>query len=266
MPGNVSQLRWTGRDTIPDGIRRIFAEGFRVGDIAEPLVSFDESTASTKVAEFMDSADFDAVGIRRDGRVCGYVDRGAVAAIGFDKATVLPESAPLAAAVQALSTQPRVFVSAFGDVGGIVTKCDMQKPPVRMWLFGIVTMIEMRYALLIAESCPSDSWRQYLSEGRLKKAEDLLAERRRRRPGDLSLLDCLQLADKGQIIAHNEEIRRQTIFTSRSQAEEGIKMLEGLRNNLAHAQDIVATDWDAIVNLSRELQRVLADPEKANSR
>jgi hypothetical protein len=35
-------------------------------------------------------------------------------------------------------------------------------------------------------------------------------------------------------------------------------MLEGLRNSLAHAQDIVAGDWDAIVRLSDHLERVLA--------
>ena len=34
-------------------------------------------------------------------------------------------------------------------------------------------------------------------------------------------------------------------------------MLEGLRNNLAHAQDIVSCDWDAIVRLSDHLDRVL---------
>lgn len=265
MPGDVSQFRWSGRDAIPDGIRRIFTESFRVADIAEPLTSFDESTDAGIVARFMDAADYDAVGIRRDGRVIGYVERGKSTTIEFNAGNVLADSTPLAGAVHSLSESPRVFVTVLGEVGGIITKSDMQKPPVRMWLFGIVTMIELRYTRLIAELCPDESWRQYLSEGRVKKAEELLAERRRRARGDLALLDCLQLSDKGQVVARNEEIRRLTIFTSRNQAEEGIKMLEGLRNNLAHAQDIVATDWDAIVNLSRQLQRVLADPENATS-
>ena len=109
-----------------------------------------------------------------------------------------------------------------------MTRDDMQKPAVRMWLFGMVTMVELRYTRLIREMCPDESWRQYLSEGRLKKAEDLMAERRRRnRPADM--LDCLQLSDKGQIVARDERIRSRTIFTSRRQTEEGINMLEGLR-------------------------------------
>jgi hypothetical protein len=147
-------------------------------------------------------------------------------------------------------------VAAFGRVAGIVTRADMQKPPVRMWLFGIATLIELRYARMIEQFCPDGSWRQYLSAGRLKKAEDLLTERRRRHQ-DLTLLDCLQLSDKGQIVARDERIRSQTIFSSRGQAEEGVKMLEGLRNSLAHAQDIVSCDWDAIVRLSDELSCAL---------
>ena len=63
------------------------------------------------------------------------------------------------------------------------------------------------------------------------------------------MLDCLQFSDKGQIVARNEEIRAKTIFALCSQAEEATKRLEQLRNNLAHAQDILATDWDTIVQL-----------------
>ena len=136
----------------------------------------------------------------------------------------------------------------FGSVAGIITPADMQKAPVRMWLFGIVTLIEMRYAELIERHCQADSWKQYLSEGRLQKAEALLVERTRRNQS-LRLFDCLQFSDKGQIIARNEDVRRLTIFTSRRQVEEAVGKLEQLRNNLAHAQDILASDWDTIVQL-----------------
>ena len=37
-------------------------------------------------------------------------------------------------------------------------------------------------------------------------------------------------------------------------------MLEKLRNNLAHCQDIVTGDWEAIVALSENLDRVLDGP------
>src|SRR5262249_42249876 len=105
-----------------------------------------------------------------------------------------------------------------------------------------------RFYELIEQHCPQDSWMKYLSEARLQKAQALLEERRRRNQA-LQLIDCLQFSDKGQIIARNEDIRKLTIFPSRRRAEEAIKNLEQLRNNLAHAQDILTSDWDTITQL-----------------
>ena len=216
------------------------------------------------VARLMDAEGFDVAGIRRDGSVAGFVERARLASgpcgsemRDFNPDSLLPDSAPLLNVVKVLAADARVFVTAFGRPAGIITTATTCRSlPVRMWLFGMVTMIELRYARLIREACPNGSWRQYLSEGRLKKADEFMAERRRRhRSADL--LDCLQLSDKGQIVARDERIRGRTIFASRRQAEDGIKMLEGLRNNLAHAQDIVAADWDTIVQLASHLDRLL---------
>jgi hypothetical protein len=117
-----------------------------------------------------------------------------------------------------------------------------------MWLFGIVTLIEMRCAELIERYFPDETWKEYVSEARLQKAELLLAERRRRNQA-VRLLDCLQFSDKGQIVARTEKLRKMTVFESRRQAEDAIKKLEQLRNHLAHAQDFVACDWDTIGQL-----------------
>ena len=138
---------------------------------------------------------------------------------------------------------------------------DLQKPPVRMWLFGMITLLEMRTTRLIELKCPGDSWKQYLSESRLQKAEALLEERKRRNQ-NLELIDCLQISDKGQIIARNEEIRRLTRMQSRRQTEQAIKMLESLRNNLAHSQDIISCDWETIVGCARIWSGSSAGPRR----
>ena len=230
---------------IPDGLRRVFADAFRVADIAEPLASFDEAAPAAEAARLMAAEGYDAVGIRRGGRVWGFAE------------APLPADGPCgAAAVRGLAAGPRVFVTAFGGVAGIVTRADLLKAPVRMWLFGLVTLIELRYTRLIAEAYPDGGWTRLLSAGRVAKAEELLAERRKRRQ-ELTLLDCLQLADKRDVIVRDDALRAETIFGTKREAEDGIKMLEGLRNSLAHSQDIVASDWDAIVRLTDHLDRVL---------
>jgi hypothetical protein len=247
-----------------ENLRRMFSEGFNARDIAEPLASFDASTPAAEILSLMNAEDFDVVGVRRGGLVVGYVERTnlglgtfAERVEEFDDSTIISDASPLADVVRRLDRSSRLFVQIFGGISGIITMCDLQKPPVRMWLFGLITLIEMRMSRLIEQLCEGESWKQYLSESRLQKAAELL-EQRRQRSQNLRLIDCLQFSDKAQVIARNESIRSLTRFTSRRQLEMGCKALENLRNNLAHSQDIISTDWRTIIMLSEDLDGVIA--------
>jgi hypothetical protein len=249
-----------------DSIRRVFTEGFSVRDIAEPLVSFDDVTPAPSARETLRRHDFDVAGVRREGRVAGYIEQASLTsgtcgdhARSFEAAEVLPAAASLADVVFGLAEAPRLFVNLLGVVGGIVTRNDLEKPPVRMWLFGMVTLIEMRLSRLIELHCPDDGWHRFLSAARLQKARDLQAERARRGQ-HVSLLDCVQFSDKGQIVARNEELRKLTRYESRRSLQQVVKELEGLRNNLAHSQEIVASDWKMILQLTENLESVIEGP------
>lgn len=251
-----------------ENLRRVFTEGFAVRDIAEPLVSFDASTSTAEALNLMTAQDFDIVGVRQNGLVVGFLERETLGAgncgehrQAFDDTSVMSDSTPLADVVLGLASTPRLFVRILGTVSGIVTRSDLQKPPMRMWLFGMITLLEMRLSRLIELMCPNETWREFLSDGRLEKARALLEERRRRNQS-LALLDCLQISDKGQIIARNEAIRRLTKMESRRQTEQTVRMLESLRNNLAHSQDILACDWETIVGICGDLDRVIGGTEQ----
>jgi hypothetical protein len=252
--------------TVVNSLRRVFREGFSVHDIAEPLVSFDSAALAIDVRSIMEENGYEVAGVRDRGIVVGYVDQvdldnGTCGGFtkSFDEVSVMPDTTPLSEVVLAMKETPRLFISLLGRVGGIVTRSDLQKPPLRMWLFGMVTLIEMRFTRLIEQFCPEDGWTQFLSAGRVQKARDLLAERTRRNQ-HIDLLDCLQFSDKGQIVARSERLRRLTKFESRRQIEQTFKALERLRNNLAHSQDIITSDWEIIVQLSENLDRVLEGP------
>jgi hypothetical protein len=234
---------------------RIFLDTFTARDIAEPLLSFDLTAAAPSVREVMEAKQLVAVGLRTGGMVSAFVTRQNCTgdaceeyAVPIDETLVVDETAPLVEVVKRLNHAPICLVRILGEVGGIITRDDLQKAPVRMWLFGLVTLIEMRLSSLIESQLPDDAWKEYLSYGRLAKAQAILEERRRRHQSP-RLFDCLQFADKGTIAASHEAIRAQTVFTSRRHAEETMRKLEGLRNSLAHAQDIIANDWETIVRL-----------------
>ena len=244
-------------------VQKAFMHGITARDIAEPLPSFDDTAAAPEVREVMLRRGYDVAGVRHEGLVGGYLIQ---AELGeglcrdyqrpFEDATVLLPAAPLTEVIQALSDVPRVFVRSLGQVGGMITRADLQDPPVRMWLFGLVTAIELRFHDLIEEHLPDEAWTQYLSPERTEKAR-LLLEERRRREQHPALLDCLQFADKGQIIARDESLRKRAGFPSRRRADYAVKLFEGLRNNLAHSQDIVASDWETIAAIAVNLERVI---------
>ena len=210
-------------------INKIFLRGLTVQDIAEPLPSFDSHTPGEIIKAAMDLNHFQVVGVREEGYVTGYIqsseiDAGPVSdfAHPIQNDQVLPGNALLTDLVLALNQAPFLFVNYLGEVGGIVTRSDLQDPPVRMWLFGLITLIEMRFLEVIERRFQDDGWQKYLSKRRLEKAFALQTERQRRNQ-DPRVLDCLQFSDKAQILLRDETLRNQTGFTSRRRGEEIIK-------------------------------------------
>ncbi|WP_144057787.1 hypothetical protein [Novipirellula maiorica] len=51
---------------------------------------------------------------------------------------------PVQEIVAQLNTQPFVLVSTLGQPVGVITRGDLEKPPMRMWLFGMITLLHGR--------------------------------------------------------------------------------------------------------------------------
>jgi len=261
---NASPDRRPGKRSVPiRQLHRFFLEAFRAGDIAQALFSWDAATPAAQAHSRMTKLQFDVAGVRISGGVAGWIERDALAEgrcieylRAFSEALVLASEVPLSEVIVALGAHRRIFVTAFGEIGGIITRADIQKAPVRMWLFGLITLVEETFSKLLKEHFPDDSWTTQLSSARLEKARALHAERQRRNE-HLDLADCLQFSDKGHVLFKNEDIRTYLGFSSRVQAKDMMKRLEKLRNNLAHSQDIVSDNLDTIVQLAAVLDRVL---------
>ncbi len=256
-------IAMTSEETVNERLYRVFADAFVVRDIAEALVSFDAGASSADTRQLMDQRAYRIIGIRHDGLVQGFARReeltqGTCGEVmhRIQREDVISEWAGLSEAIPLLTDRKQLFVTCFGQIGGIVTRTDLQKPPVRMWLFGMVTIIEMSFSRLIVNHL-GENWTDALSEGRLARATELQLERQRRNQ-DPELVDCLQFSDKAQLVLKSAELRERLEFNSRREGEQVFKALEALRNNLAHAQDIVTHDWETIVRLADNVERVIA--------
>ena len=253
-------------------LQELFEHSVILKHIAEPLSSFDAEQLSTEVRRFMEKKDYDVVGVRQDGSVSGYARKSDLTGgvlgdhlLGFEPDDLLPVTTPLVKVLEAIHKSSRAFVLVLGEVGGIVTRGDFQKAPVRMWLFGLISLFEMQLLRIIRANYQDDSWKSLIKEKRLAEAEDLFAKRKLRNEA-IDLLDCLQFCDKRDIVLKNEELRRSIGFESKTSGEEILKPLENLRNNLSHSQDIITEHWPVIVELVAKAEEILHKCEEVNLR
>ena len=256
----------TPTDPTEESLRRVFLEGFAARDLAEPLASFDATTDVQVVRKFMVDRPLRVVGIRINGLIAGYVEQDEIGErslreqiIPFADEIVVTSSTPFQDIVSRLDQHRFLTVTALSQPVGVIVRNDLEKAPMRMWLFGMVTLVEMRITRVIRESYGNNEWTEIVSASRLEKAVQLQNERSRRNRA-VDLIDCLQLGDKGQLLARSAELRERYWNRSRKWIEKVIKELERLRNNLAHSQDIITENWDAIVRLSETLDRILEAP------
>ncbi|UCE76776.1 MAG: bifunctional (p)ppGpp synthetase/guanosine-3',5'-bis(diphosphate) 3'-pyrophosphohydrolase [Gammaproteobacteria bacterium] len=264
------EARWVGEPNPLTAVadphfRRTFRELFTARDIAEGLLSFDADASCAEVKETLVHRRRDVASIRIKGTVQGYVslsDLGEAACADcfrhFAPDQVVTGGSSFVDVIHVLTRHDYCFVTALGQVAGVIRRDDINKPMVRMWLFGIITIVEMGLVRLIQERFPADGWQALVSTGRLDKARAIQAERQRRNQY-CELIDCLQLSDKGQILMGDAQMLKQLGFDSKAAAKRVVKELESLRNHLAHAQDIVTHDWAQIARLTRRVEEAGRD-------
>ena len=239
---------------------RIFMRAFSAQDIAEPLRSFDAEFEASRIAGYLNARPRNIAGLRESGRVLGYVrqqdlgDRAAQEYMRtFKRGQMVEGEASLADVVSVLTRHDHCFVRVLDDVVGVISRGEMQKPVVRMWLFGFITTIEMALRERTSRRWPDGDWARQMTPSRLQKAESL-REERLRRGQECDLLDCIQLSDLAKILLAVPEERAAYGFETASAAKRVIKEMESLRNNLAHAQDIVTHDWAQIARMARNME------------
>ena len=235
----------------------LFTNGFCAYDIAEPLLIVEDISNSDVKKIQADLNGQLLFGVLREGKVSGYMVGDALSNIVEIKPDQLvSQEATYQQVISVLDHHEYCFVTFLGQVSGVITRNEMQKPSVRMWLFGMMTITEMFVVSLIETYATEARWQQYLSPGRLKKATALQNECKRRKQ-DRSLLNCLTVSDRFQIVIKDEKLIGFFEFESKTQAQSLVSKFESLRNNLAHGEDIVSYDWDLIVLLSGRVEKIM---------
>jgi hypothetical protein len=212
---------------------------FSAADIAEPVLAFDATTSCGTIRAALASNRRLVAVLRDRGLPVGYVmadQLGAEEEVApcqpFRADQVLAAGASLPDVFEVLTRYDVGFVEALGVVCGVVRRSDMQKPAVRMWLFGTITTIEMLITRRVRDLFPGEHWRALLSAGRLAKATEL-REERTRLGESCDLIDCLQFGDKVAILLSDPDFPRLFGYQTRLAVKDGMNGLQRVRNHLA---------------------------------
>jgi hypothetical protein len=232
-------------------LHRVVGESLTVRQIAVPLESCNATEDAGAVRVRMEGKHFDVAGLRENGAVTGYIRReglgkGPCRAFRrtFGPAEVVASTTPLLKCLPLLAVRPWVFVLEHTEINGLATRSDLQKPPVRMLLFGLVSLLEV-HLLEMVRAC----YRPGELEGMpgLDEARRLWNARVRRNE-DIDLADCLSLTDKHELLLRVPGLADHFRLGAAREAGRYFRSVEDLRNRLAHAQDLVkGSTWERVI-------------------
>jgi hypothetical protein len=216
------------------------------------------------MADILQIRDFDVAGVQlqKNGPVVGFVKRkdlqhGVIRdhLKSFTEKHLIADSTPLAGIFSVLKSRESVFVLIGPEVKGIVTRADLNKPSVRIYLFGLISLLEMHLTFWIRDSYPEDAWREKLSPGRVKQAEKIQNLRKSRNQGT-SLVDCLQFCDKQNLALSCENFCENLEMENHDESFAFLSKAEDLRNLLAHSQqDIIeGSSWEELFQLVKWIE------------
>jgi CBS domain-containing protein len=246
-------------------LRELFARAVTARYIAGfELVTCASDENAADAWERMDAGGYEMLPVVTDGVILGYVERqtltdGPCAASErrLGPTDLVSDSTPVLDLFPILAQRPRVFVLQGNRVTGVVSRSDLQKPPIRMLLFSLVTFLEMHLQRLVTALYPDADWQRHLSRSRVRLAERLYAERRERDEA-IELIDCLQFCDKRDLVLRAAGSVAKFGLPTRRALERFLNDAEELRDLLAHGQDLVAgSTWPDRIRKVIELQQVL---------
>ncbi|WNF38804.1 hypothetical protein RJD24_10440 [Bacillaceae bacterium IKA-2] len=245
-------------------LREIFSNNLSAVLIAEEIQICSLIDDAREIKIIMEKFDFDYYGVEKNGKVVGYIiqselGEGLISNYirPFLTEDLISESTSLIELLKILKEKDPIFVLEKNQVRKLITIADLQKQPIRMLVFGLVSLLEMRLLELIKEYYPNkDEWKGLINKSRLKKANEVYEIRKGKNEG-LGLIDCLQLSDKGTIIKKTPKLLGALGFHSIGEVNVFFSSIEDLRNNTAHSQKYVYQDFNEFLDKISRIEEIL---------
>ena len=215
------------------------------------------------ILEIMHRRNYDITPVKENGRFVGYVERDllvkmkqiepAIQQIKLD--IVVSADTYVHEMIDLFQKSRFFFVNRANDLVGLVTYADLDKIPVRVWLFILICKFEFLLLQLIKNFYEGSSWLNKLTAKRRKKITDLFDEKRKH-DIDISLEDCLNLGDMIELLECDRKLRSFVGYTSKNSCKRECSGLDVLRNNVMHPSNSLVNNYDGVKVLSKRKDRL----------
>ena len=250
-----------------DTLRNIFKKEITAIHIAEELKYCHPDVGAIKIKETMESLDFDVIGISDDDQIKGYVEISDLNDLNlnnhiksFNSTELIEDSTPLFDILPILKIKSRIFVQFENEIWGIITVSDLQKITVRIFLFGLISLLEMKMTQIIRNRYPNDTWKQKINPNHYKTAQNLQKNQKSTNE-NIELIDYLQLSDKNKIILKSPEVMTELGY-DKKYFKDLLGSIINLRNILAHSRDLEDPKSSKIIDLSLKIDKLIGKMAK----
>lgn len=187
-------------------------------------------------------SDFDQIPVQEEGRVVGVIERlpsnartkevpGHFRAL--DDSILVAAEAPMIQFLRLVDESPYRLVVSRDGIEGIVTRSDILKLPVRIFLFTLITHLETVAAHLIeCQNLADDEWLGYLSSDRQKHVRTRHREAALQRLNP-SMLEFTTFCDKRVVLKKHLDLGERF--------KKDLERIEALRNTVVHVRNYVET-------------------------
>ncbi len=240
----------------------MLGDWLRTRHLTQPLESIDMDQDAPPLKS--PNRTLSVLGVSHRGEVIGSIQVDAISDNDWQSQfrplsdeQVIDDDASLLGLITRLARRHWLFVRQAGRIDGFVSRSDLQRPPFRMLLFGLISLFEMRLLHLVQRHYSEAQVAQVLNASRLQKARRV-HNARKMRGEELRLTDCLQIADKRDLLLVVPHCSMSLGFDSNNKATKFFGKVEAIRDRLVHANDLVAgSSWEEVLKVTLELAEFL---------
>ena len=231
-------------ETIPLDMRgesfdqalQLISKSVRVEHIMTPeneLVCSSVESDASNAKDLSNSTGYDVIPIRNEKTISAYYEKENGTTLQIRVENLINWGSAVSNCLGLFHENEFFFVNRENGIVGFVNQADLDKPPVRLLFYVLISRLETVLVSVITSAYQKDSWSRLLSQERRAKLKQIF-DAKEKRGLQVDLVSCLNLSDMLTILQKGTTLLKTLHFGSRSECEKTCGGLDQLRNDIMH--------------------------------